>query len=712
MKKLLLPIAAILAAYSVNAQCTELFFSEYVEGSHNNKALEIYNPTSQTIYLGNYRIIRWSNGSTTSNSDIRYVQSLSAADSIPPNGTFVAILDRRDPSGTGVDTILFAELLNIGNTYNAGFYSPCYTCFTGGDRVLPFNGDDAVALEKDLGGNNWTMVDLFGLIGERPQTSLGGTGAGWTDTPNFWDGIGAYWTKDQTLIRKPTILDGVKSNPGVPYWTPGFFNPTTEWDSLPRNTFDSLGAHTCNCPCTAVQLSASVTNESSYCNDDGAIDLTVTGGTPPYTYKWSNGAVSEDISGLAADSFSVTVTDTFGCATTLSAVISEPVLLSLSVSIKPDCGSGDGRATVSVSGGVTPYNYLWDDPLAQTNAMANNLDVGIYNVIVTDSAGCTITVQAIVQTATALIFTTFTNNPTSCGANDGNAATVVTSGTSPYSYQWSNGNTTSLSDSLTAGAYKIVITDANECADSTIVTLSDPAASSISFSAIMVICYGGSDGSVTVSASGGTQPYVFLWTNGQTDTAITGLSAASYGVTVTDSAGCASASSITITQPDPIIIQSDTVVAESAAGSSDGSITISVTGGTGTYSYNWSTGDSTQNISGLAEGTYTLIITDQDNCSSNTFSFNVPLATGISELSTDIIFTVYPNPFNNYLIVNSTYMIELIEVYDVLGQAVFSKPIKNKQNVYRLSLNGKSAGVYFLQVRFKDGTIITKKIVK
>ncbi|MBW8049981.1 MAG: T9SS type A sorting domain-containing protein [Cytophagales bacterium] len=286
MKKLLLPIAAILAAYSANAQCTELFFSEYVEGSHNNKALEIYNPTSQTIYLGNYRIIRWSNGSTTSDQDIRYVQSLSAADSIPSNGTFVAILDRRDPLGTGFDTILFAELLNFGNTCNAGFYSPCYLCSNGGDRVLPFNGDDAISLEKDTAVNNWIMIDLFGLIGERPQTALGGTGAGWTNAPNYWDGIGAYWTKDQTLIRKYNIGAGVTTNPGIPYGVPGAFNPTIEWDSLPRNTFDSLGFHNCFCSssivssCTVTSIDE-LTNKNTfiiYPNPSSNNRVTITSG--------------------------------------------------------------------------------------------------------------------------------------------------------------------------------------------------------------------------------------------------------------------------------------------------------------------------------------------------------------------------------------------------------------------------------------------------
>ena len=638
MKKLLLPIVVILAAVSANAQCTELFFSEYVEGSHNNKALEIYNPTSQTIYLGNYRIIRWSNGSTTSDQDIRYVQSLSAVDSIPPNGTFVAILDRRDPFGTGVDTILFADLLNFGNTYNADFYSPCYTCFNGGDRVLPFNGDDAITLERDT-GTGYYIVDLFGLIGERPQTSTGGTGAGWTDTPNYWDGIGAYWTKDQTLIRKRTILEGVTVNPGIPYNTPGDFNPTIQWDSLPRNTFDSLGAHTCDCYCITVQLASTVIADS--------------------------------------------------------------------------CAKGNGTATVSVTGATPPYTYLWNDPMSQTTATASNLTAGTYTVTVTDDVGCVVSSDVTVPAISGVAFNVIPNNPSSCGANDGSAFVSLTNGTFPIIYQWSNGDISANADSLTAGVYTIVVTDANNCKDSAFVVLSDPGAASLTVTdTIMVTCFNESDGSVTVSTSGGIPPYTFLWSNGQTDSTATALSAGTYAVTVTDSAGCVSGVIVDITEPPEIIAQILTVTPEDFTGANNGAIDISVIGGTGSYNYSWSNGDTTQNITGLTAGTYTLIITDQNNCSSDTFSFNVPLATGIPELSIDKTFTVYPNPFNNYLFVNSTYVIELIEVYDILGQVVYSKPIRNKQNVYRLSLNNNSAGVYFLKVRFKDGTMIAKKIVK
>ena len=241
----------LISGSAIAQNCEYIFFSEYVEGSFNNKALELYNPTWQDITLNNdYRLIRWSNGSSTSDADIRYVQPLTGT--IPAYGTYVCFLDRRDPNGTGLDTMLFQELMTIANTVNGGFYSPDYNSGTQGSRVLAFNGDDCFSIQKNIGGN-WVDLDFIGVKGEQPVNGNGTTSpnGGWTAVPNFWDGQGPYWTKDQTLIRKPGIQAGVM-NSGVPYSVPGAFDPSVEWDSLPRNTFDSLGSHTCVCRVTSV----------------------------------------------------------------------------------------------------------------------------------------------------------------------------------------------------------------------------------------------------------------------------------------------------------------------------------------------------------------------------------------------------------------------------------------------------------------------------
>lgn len=247
MKKLLLSLSAIIAfevaPQGCIAQCSELFFSEYVEGYNNNKALEIYNPTASAISLSIYRLVRWSNGSTTAEADFNYVQSLS--DTIQPYSTFTFFLDKRNPAATGPDTILEASLLaianNIVNAGNGAFYSPNYNANVEGAKMMPFNGDDALSLQKNISGN-WTNVDIFAKIGEQPTNSSGTTSptAGWTDTPPYNDGQGAYLTKDKTLLRKSTIASGVTSNPVS-------FNALSEWDSLSVGTYSNLGAHTSVC---------------------------------------------------------------------------------------------------------------------------------------------------------------------------------------------------------------------------------------------------------------------------------------------------------------------------------------------------------------------------------------------------------------------------------------------------------------------------------
>jgi hypothetical protein len=208
----------------LNAQCSELFFSEYVEGNYNNKALEIYNPNGDSVDLSQYRVVRFSNGSI----DQKAQETINLPDrKIGPNGTFVITVDIRQP-GTGADTPVFPAL----QAKTDAFLCPSCNPNTSPSRALCFNGDDALGLQKNDGGT-WKNVDIFGKIGERPTNS-------WTDQFPYNNNIGAYWTRDQTLVRKSSVKQGVTANPA-------FFNPTTEWDSLPRNTFDSLGGHRCDC---------------------------------------------------------------------------------------------------------------------------------------------------------------------------------------------------------------------------------------------------------------------------------------------------------------------------------------------------------------------------------------------------------------------------------------------------------------------------------
>ncbi len=215
MKKLLLSIFAASVTFASFGQCTDLMISEYIEGSHNNKALEIYNPTNAPINLSNYRIARYNNGSTAP-------QFEALAGTLAPADVLVIVLDKQNPTGTGVDTIVFDALRAMADTFMSTVYpGPMY-----------FNGNDAVSLEK----TNGTYVDLIGVIGQDPGVAwTADTAAGFTSALG-----GRWWTANKTLIRKPTVKSGITTNPT-------YFNPAAEWDTLVTNTFNFLGWHSCEC---------------------------------------------------------------------------------------------------------------------------------------------------------------------------------------------------------------------------------------------------------------------------------------------------------------------------------------------------------------------------------------------------------------------------------------------------------------------------------
>jgi hypothetical protein len=247
MKKRILFFTALLSAGAIFAQtdCSDIFISEYVEGWYNNKALELYNPTNAAITLdNNYRLIRWSNGSSTSDANPLYV--------LPLAGTINAykvLVMVQDTTKDGQDTMVWPELRK-----KATWLAPYdYDGTTPGGNVVFWNGDDAVSLQKKQTNGTWKDIDIFGEIGVRPLDWQGGTTGAWTDTKPYWKGTGTYLTKDQTLIRKKTVKFGIDRIAMSHYGdeiTGGFpnsFNAFAEYDSMPANFFDSLGQHRCDC---------------------------------------------------------------------------------------------------------------------------------------------------------------------------------------------------------------------------------------------------------------------------------------------------------------------------------------------------------------------------------------------------------------------------------------------------------------------------------
>ncbi|MEI6683534.1 MAG: T9SS type A sorting domain-containing protein [Bacteroidota bacterium] len=249
MKKVFSFWIALVSAMAAQAQsnCSDILFSEYVEGWNNNKAIELYNPTNHPITLDNqYRLIRWANGSSASDQDPLYVLPLTGT--ISSYTTWVII---QDTTKAGQDTMIWPELRKKANwlaPYDYGGTTP-------GGNVLFWNGDDAISLQKKQSGSTWTDLDIFGEIGVRPMNWLGtyNPSGAWTDTKPYILGQGVYLTKSRTLTRKHNILHGVDRQTMIHYGDsttggiPNSFYALREYDTLPVNFFDSLGSHRCDC---------------------------------------------------------------------------------------------------------------------------------------------------------------------------------------------------------------------------------------------------------------------------------------------------------------------------------------------------------------------------------------------------------------------------------------------------------------------------------
>jgi len=385
-----------------------------------------------------------------------------------------------------------------------------------------------------------------------------------------------------------------------------------------------------------ISSSANVT-----CNglNNGNATATMTGGTPNYTYAWSNGQTTSTATGLSNGTYTVTITDANGCSSDTTVTITEPTILSASVTItNSTCTASDGTASVSASGGTGTYTYSWI-PTGQTTATATGLSSGTYSVTTTDANGCTFVLSATVNSTGGGTASIQSSSNVSCnGGNNGNATVSMTGGTPNYTYLWSNGQISSTATGLIFGTYTVTVTDAIGCTTTQTITITEPALLTASVTPTNITCFGFNDGTGTVLAAGGTGTYTYAWSpSGGNSSAASNLSPGNYTVTVTDANGCTSTSSLAITQP-AVLTTSATSTNISCSGATDGSATLTTSGGTGSYTYSWSpSGGTTSSASGLSAGNYSVLITDANGCTStSTLAITQPAVLTASVSSTNI----------------------------------------------------------------------------
>ena len=526
------------------------------------------------------------------------------------------------------------------------------------------------------------------------------------------DPISCFGANDATLTANISGGTGIYSY----LWNTGATNETIE--NLSPGFYQLTVVDNGNCEAEQVfeiteptQITGTANTLMAICgNENGSISVSPEGGSTPYTYLWNTGATSANISNLAGGTYNLTITDNNGCEFTLSETVmaTDGVDVSSTDQSVSCFGNTDGSISLLPTGGNGSYFYSWST--GATTQEISGLPAGIYNTTVTDGNNCETTYTVELTEPDILSNAAIVQN-VSCFENaDGSIELTPTGGTNPYNFLWSNGSTFQNIADLASGDYFLTLTDVNGCEqlDSFSIAASDTL--EVNIVTTTLSCYGYSDASVDLDIiSGGTPPFNYDWSNGATGSSVDNLSAGIYAVSITDANECLNTQTIEIGEPDFVTV--DATITDPNGGIDNGIIELTTTGGTAPYSFLWNTGATTPTIENLPPGTYTVSVTDANNCIhivSYTLSTN-----SIEDLIGILSLDIYPNPSDGQfqIVVESKDVVSgQVTVYNVLGQVFFNGMMEGSRLEMAVDLKSASAGVYFVQLEI-DGAVVVRKVV-
>jgi hypothetical protein len=375
-------------------------------------------------------------------------------------------------------------------------------------------------------------------------------------------------------------------------------------------------------------ITTTLTPTDPLCNGgaDGSIDLTVSGGTPGYSYLWTTTATTEDISGLIASQYNVLISDANGCLHSDSVMVNQPTALAITSSgTNLTCyNDSSGSASVGASGGTPGYNYLWST--GDNTSAIFNLVAGTYTCTITDINGCSASDIVTITEPAQLIHSLSVANALCNGDSNATVTATVTGGTPGYSYQWPTGDTTNVATGLPAGFYYFIVSDALGCTNIDSFTVTEPTAITATISSTNSTCNAACNGTAMLAnMAGGSGTLSLVWPHDNSNNAsVSNLCPGTYTCIVTDTNNCSSTFATSVTEPSAIVITGQPTN-PSGCGSFDGMVDLTVSGGTPTYQFSWSNSFSSEDIGFVGAGVYSVIVTDSLGCSDSAmFTLNDP----------------------------------------------------------------------------------------
>ncbi len=465
--------------------------------------------------------------------------------------------------------------------------------------------------------------------------------------------------------------------------------------------------------------------------DDSFVDIKVEGGTSPYSYFWSNGAISEDQFGIEAGLYQLTVSDFNSCSAIIDNILinePDPIQISVADIINVNClGSTEGAVAVNVEGGNGNYIYNWgisDGDDSDKNSL-EDLGPGLYSVTVVDEFDCKSSAFSleVVNEDIPINVDLLLDQEVDChGDSTGQLTATVSDASLPLDFNWSSGDKNvinELSDTISqliSGSYNLTVTDGEGCvgiADSILIESPLTIIHSVE-EKINNDCWDDSNGLISLGVSGGQSPYEIKWNNGLDGFQIEKLETGVYNATITDELGCMTlVNPISILSPDTIRFNASVIPEVST---SSGEIELNPRGGTPPYSFVWGNPISFVNgprASGLEAGNYTVTIEDARSCTIDT-AIIVTKPTSLSEMSSNISISVYPNPTDSKLYVKVVdVQVQYLELINLEGMSIHKLSLDQDtySNFIQLDINDVLPGLYLLKIGIGNQAIHRKIIV-